>query len=156
PEFVTSAGFSPDSRLAFTATARNVGAEIIFGGAVQLWDVATGDETVRLVQKEGYVFDAQFSPDGKRILTALSGTPSRDTIQIWDTQSGKRLLTLQGLYTPRFGPPAVRYVSFSPDGRKVLFLSWDQINISDSVTGTLIRTIKPPKETSKPDFLVSS
>src|SRR5215471_7984220 len=76
PEFVTSAGFSPDSRLAFTATARNVGAEIIFGGAVQLWDVATGDETVRLVQKEGYVFDAQFSPDGKRILTALSGTPS--------------------------------------------------------------------------------
>src|SRR5262249_50297346 len=61
-----------------------------------------------------------------------------------------------GLYTPVFGPPAERYVSFSPDGRKLLVLSYDRISVWDSTTGALICTLKPEKETTKPDFLVST
>jgi WD40 repeat protein len=50
-----------------------------------------------------------FSPDGGRIVTG-----SEDgTAKIWDTASGRELITLNGY------PKSVYSVTFSPDGMKV-------------------------------------
>jgi WD40 repeat protein/serine/threonine protein kinase len=79
----------------------------------RVWDVATGRELVVLKGHANRVVTANFSPDGKHILTASwDGTAC-----LWDAATGKHLLTLS----------ADRYsldrADFSPDGRRVLTLS---------------------------------
>jgi WD40 repeat protein len=119
--------------------------------------VATGEEIVRFVPSDGFVFDTQFSPDGKRLLAALTGTQhNRDTVQIWDAHTGQRLLVLQGMNPPASGPPANLYVSFSPDGRRILMLSNYEVSIRDSMTGELICKMETPEETRQPHFFVST
>jgi WD40 repeat protein len=61
------------------------------------------------------VFDAAFSPDGKRVVTASSDGSAR----VWDANSGANLVALTG-HTAR-----VSSAEFSPDGRRVLTSSVD-------------------------------
>jgi WD40 repeat protein len=156
PFYITATRFNPDGRRALTATAQHFGT-LDLGGPVILWDVATGREISRFAPHDGYVFDVQLSPDGRRMLAVLTGTQSNsNAIQIWDVNSAQRLLVVQGLWTPLFGPPAARYVSFSPDGGRLVVLSFRTITIWDAVTGKRICTMEPQKGTAKPDFLVAT
>jgi WD40 repeat protein len=153
--FVTATRFSPDGRRFFSATA-NPGPDMIVGGPFELRDLAAVKETVRFVPQPGCVVDAQFSSDGKRILTAWTGNP--DPIQIWDASSGRRLLVLQGLYTAGPDPSSARYVSFSPEGRRVLVLSMYKATIGDAITGEQLCSLElePAQRTKEPDFFVST
>ena len=63
-----------------------------------------------------WVYSAQFSPDGQRIVTASLD----NTARIWETQTGKLLATLQG-HTDR-----VETAQFSPDGQRIVTASWDK------------------------------
>lgn len=56
------------------------------------------------------VYRAVFSPDGKRFATA-----SKDkTVRVWDTESGAEIRRFTG-------KDAIDFVTFSPDGKRILF-----------------------------------
>lgn len=63
----------------------------------------------------GKLYEARFSPDGKKVVTA-----SKDnTAKIWDVSSGSLLADLKG------HTDFVIHAQFSPDGKKVLTQSYD-------------------------------
>jgi WD40 repeat protein len=57
----------------------------------RIWDLATGREVATLSTGVGFVCDAAFSPDGKRIVTADS---TDMTARIWDSETGELIRTL--------------------------------------------------------------
>jgi WD40 repeat protein len=64
------------------------------------------------------------SPDGKRLVTGLG---QKEFVKLWDAQTGEEILTLGRL----FG--VVQYVTFSPDGNKIMAASWiGEIKIWDA------------------------
>jgi WD40 repeat protein/serine/threonine protein kinase len=147
-ERVTGVAFSPDGRLALTASADHT---------AQVWDVATAQPLGPPLRHDDEVNVALFSPDGQMVLTAsrdqtarlwtvsgkavskplycpggataaafirdgkLIATGSENgTVQLWQTASGRP-----------FGPPfrhaeGVAALAFSPDGTHLLTGSTDQ------------------------------
>ena len=79
------------------------------------------------------VYDAAFSPDGLRIVTASAD----QTAKVWDAASGRELLTLRG------HSGVVRSVAFSPDGQRILTGSYDQTaKVWDAASGKELLTLK--------------
>ncbi len=110
---VYCAAFSPDGKRLATAGGHSDNDDQKHRpGEVQLWDVATGKEILRLpnTAHAQVVFRAAFSPDGTRLATASAD----HTVKVWDAATGKDLLTLQGHTT------TVYDVGFSPDGKRLV------------------------------------
>src|SRR5207247_1258211 len=63
------------------------------------------------------VTDAEFSPDGRRVVTATGGKGGE--AGVWDAATG------QPLTPPLRHRREVSNVAFSPDGRRILTSSWD-------------------------------
>ena len=77
------------------------------------------------------VFSVAFSPDGHFVLTGLSD----GTARLWETHSGKPLVTYEG------HSGYVNSVAFSPDGRFVLTASYDGIGrLWETHSGKLLVT----------------
>ena len=57
-----------------------------FDGTAQLWDAATGKPLGEPMKHEGGVMSAQFSPDGRRVLTASWGDQAA---RLWDVATGQ-------------------------------------------------------------------
>jgi WD40 repeat protein len=72
------------------------------------------------------------SPDDKRI---VSGSSDK-TVKVWDTGTGKNLLTLKG------HTAAVVCVAFSPVGKRIATGSYDTVKVWDAGTGKSLLTIK--------------
>ncbi len=85
----------------------------------------------------GYVYDATFSPDGKRIATV-----SQDkTAKIWEAATGKELLTLTG-HADR-----VTKAAFSPDGKRLATAKTDKTTkVWDMATGKELMTLQDDQE----------
>jgi WD40 repeat protein/uncharacterized caspase-like protein len=84
-----------------------------------------------------FVFSAQFSPDGKKIVTA---SPD-NTAKIWDAVTGNILADLRG----HTGP--LQTAQFSPDGKKIVTASRDHTaKIWDAVTGKLLIDLQGHKD----------
>lgn len=81
----------------------------------QVWNVADGQLLFTLQDYTGNAEDADFSPDGKRIVTAHN-----KTAQIWNAANGQLLATLQG------HTDTVSRAVFSPDGQRILTASDDK------------------------------
>lgn len=74
---------------------------------VFLWNVASGKTTKELGEHKERVIAAQFTPDGKKLLT----TSQEGDIKIWDVESGKETGALFGRIQN------IGQVELSPDGK---------------------------------------
>jgi WD40 repeat protein len=104
---VSSAVFSPDGKLALTASWDNTS---------RIFEVSSGKQLQVLSGHTAAVYSAVFSPDGKLALTASLD----DSARIFEVSSGKQLQVLSG-HTGR-----VYSAVFSPDGNLALTASRDE------------------------------
>ncbi len=82
--------------------------------------------------KQTFYYALAWSPDGTKIASASNA----GTIQLWDSQSGQALNTLQG----HTGP--VLAVAFAPDGTRIASASSDNtVRIWDAQSGQAINTL---------------
>ena len=108
------AQFSPDGKRVVTAS---------WDSTARVWDAQTGQPLIEPLKLAGTVsagqfhvgpMSAQFSPDGKRVVTVW-----RDTARVWDAQTG------QPLTEPLKHTNRVTSAQFSPDGQRVVTASYD-------------------------------
>jgi WD40 repeat protein/serine/threonine protein kinase len=99
----------------------------------RLWDAATGRLLKTLDGHKNAVINADFSPDGRRIVTI-----SRDqTARLWDGRSGELIAVLGG----HTGP--VPHALFDPNSTHVVTASHDAtLRLWDARTGDLISVLR--------------
>jgi WD40 repeat protein len=132
---MASAVLSPDGRSLLM--------NVQYGGAMVLYDVATGKERARFAgRNRGYVYGAglpaAFTPDSKGFVTS---SPDDGKLHLYDSETGKSVRVLEGSANPgarggpRGGPRVggfrgkvayysnIMAVAIDPDGRRVAFSS---------------------------------
>jgi len=102
---VTGADNSPDGKRICTSSR--------YDQTARVWDADSGKSLFEIKQ-EGLTV-AQFSPNGKQILTVAE---QRDAV-LWDAVSGQRLHQLASPYAQMRGASQLLSASFSPDGNRV-------------------------------------
>lgn len=86
---------------------------------------------------DDYVFTANFSPDGKKIVTACKD----GTAKMWDVETGKLLVEFTG------HTGSVLSANFSPDGKRIVTAAQDKTaRIWNADDGKLIRVLEGHKE----------
>jgi WD40 repeat protein len=101
-------------------------------GAVKLWRLSTGRESVGLVGEVGKLHGIAFSPDGSRLAAACED----GTIPVWDATTGNKRMTLHGHTRP------VRRVAFGPDGERLASASEDgTVKLWDVQTGAEVLSL---------------
>jgi WD40 repeat protein len=149
--------FSPDGRRLATTGEGGEGGDKI----AEVWDAATG---ARLYSLPGGGSLVRFSPDGK-----LGAAAGRDSIVVWDAESGAVLATMvQTFSNPNALPIGLELgsLAFSPDGK--LLASGERLSryvqivprmagsgeivIWEAATGTQVGQIAVPDETMGLEF----
>src|SRR5262249_14713393 len=98
-----------------------------FDGDVQVWDASSGTHLLTYTRHTAVVWSAAWSPDGKRIASAVWDK----IVRVWDASNGTSLLTYT-LHTA-----AVRSVAWSPDGKRIASASDDKtVQVWDASSGT--------------------
>jgi WD40 repeat protein len=98
------------------------------GKTAELWDAATGKLLHTLAGHRSLVTDAEFSPDGRELVTVSIDHDGR----IWSVASGRLLHVLRGHFFP------VRTGSYSPDGRWIVTASQFTAGLWSAGTGQLV------------------
>ena len=87
------------------------------GTKVGVWDAQSGKPMTKPMKHDARVHSAQFSPDGKRIVTASGNRGESGAARVWDAQTGKPLTK------PMKHDNEVHWAQFSPDGKWILTVS---------------------------------
>jgi RNA polymerase sigma factor (sigma-70 family) len=107
------------------ATARS-------GTAITVRDAATGVHLNSLATHQDAVAGVAISPDSRHIATVGAD----ETLRIWQTASGKQVCTIPAARTSASRAYCVRRtVSFTPDGRGVVFEAAGVLALADPTTG---------------------
>ena len=109
-EGITGIDVSPDGKRICTSSA--------YDQSARIWDAANGD-SLFVIEQARLAF-AEFSPDGKLILTVAD---EGDAV-LWEAASGRRLHRLAGPYAQMRGASSVLSAGFSPDGSRVGLVDW--------------------------------
>jgi hypothetical protein len=98
-----------------------------------VWNAATGQVIAKLEGHSGAVFDAAFSPDGQRVVTASADKTAR----VWNASSGQVIARLEG------HSGEVTSAAFSPDGQRVVTASLDHTErVWNAATGQVIAKLE--------------
>ncbi len=110
---ITWAAFSPDGKRVVTAAdSASVGrGRFSNPPSISVWDATTGEQLFTLKENGADRPFAEFSPDGRRLLTV-----SHNRVCVWDAASGEKRGALKGPWSSfaRFGPDSRRVVAVSP------------------------------------------
>jgi WD40 repeat protein len=79
----------------------------------RLWDVLSGEQAGDSLEHQGHVTAVAFSPDGR-----FAATAARTKFQVWDLKTRAALLM-----NPPVEESIVRWIEFSPDGRRFVTCS---------------------------------
>jgi WD40 repeat protein/serine/threonine protein kinase len=108
-------------------------------------DLATGRCAGPTLGADGYILDAEFSPDGLQVAAAISRAPSPQErfnrpgqqpgeILLWDWRAGRRL------HEPLPLPSEPRQLDYSPDGRQLAVIgAKGELVVIDPAAGTTLR-----------------
>lgn len=120
---VTAVRFSPDGRLALTASGDRT---------ARIWDVATGTERLRLGGHSAALAGAWFSASGDRVLTLTRDGQAR----LFRTRPEPGGSPLTGVLADPGGQP-LSHVAFTPDSARVVTLAQGAraATLWDAVTG---------------------
>lgn len=125
---VRTVAFSPDGRLAVSGGLSSD--SISYPGTLVLWDLESGQAIRHFVGHINGVVDAQFTPDGKKILSTsgdfeltIKGDSSEShnavkDLLLWDTSSGTVVTRYENLSHD------ISAIAISPDGSQVLLASY--------------------------------
>ena len=80
-----------------------------FDTTARVWSAETGVEIAMLAGHASWVWNAQFSPDGTRVVTASEDRTAR----VWDAATGALLLTLSGHAGPVMSALSARTAAVS-------------------------------------------
>ena len=100
---------------------------------VRVWNAVTGECEQTLEGHSDTVLSAQFSPDGKKIVSASADK----TVRVWCAVSGELEQTLKG------HSGAVNSAQFGPDGQKI-------VSASDDKTVRVCRGLVPVQQRITP------
>jgi WD40 repeat protein len=85
-----------------------------------------------------------WSPNGKLMATAFDGNSNGNTVQVWNTTSGKLILTYHG------HNDFIESLSWSPDGTRIASASVDEIvRVWDAITGRTLLTFRGQSRNSE-------
>jgi WD40 repeat protein len=124
-------GYNYVSGLTFTADGKTV-VSGSYDGVIRIWDPVNGEERRQIAKLNGGVFSMALSPDGKTLATlCLDGGEMRDL------ETGKVVGRMA-----HQGKTLDRLIMFSPDGRSLVTIRWDDnlVRLWDAVTGKLQRS----------------
>jgi WD40 repeat protein len=128
-ERVYRVAFSPDGKRLAAASWSDEDSAVV-------WDVDTGEQTLRLKHK-GNCWSIQFSPDGARLLTlGEDRTPI-----VWDAKSGEELHRF-----PPHDQPVWPDATFTADGRQVVTCAAGVVKVWDAKTWVEIVTLPGPEQ----------
>ena len=137
---IDSLAFSPDGKRLASAADNGPGDQ---GGEIKVWDAETGQELHTLPAGRTSV---AFSPDGRRIAgggkrpigMGAGGPSGSGEVKVWDAETGRELLTLQGHTSD------VWNVAFSPDGQRLASggLFDPTVRVWDAQTGQQLLVLK--------------
>jgi WD40 repeat protein len=127
--------FAPDGSRLVTKAA---------DGTLQVWDVKTGKELLRLSVERSRGYSPSWSPlafshDSKRLAFAEG-----NTVRIWDVTSGKEVMKSPGAY--------VTSAAFAPDDKSLLAVSSQGVSLVDVATGKLLRSLNNSKPVQYASF----
>lgn len=164
PSHIQNWAISPDCKTAliYGYTARNLPSSVSGHGPLpwyklDLWDLTTGklirplnwkaDSSLQFSKKNW----AQFSPDGKRVITNHFGGSRSNTNIMWDVNSGDELWR-----QPDLGKPDMSLIGFLDQGQSILLYLSDRhsqdlqelakFHILDTMTGKEIRSFTAPSD----------
>ena len=103
---------------------------------IKIWGISpsSGSDLLNLVGHTDRVYDVAYNPDGTQIATSSFD----NMIKFWDSASGKELLTT-AIETPMNGGA----VSYSPDGKRLIFADGNQVKMMDTKSGKLVFALPP-------------
>jgi WD40 repeat protein/class 3 adenylate cyclase len=128
----------PLTNLALSPDGRRIAATS-FDGSLTVWNTHTGRQVMRVSAPPG-LCGTSFSPDGKQIAAAMCfGSNPQASALVWDSRTGRRLLTIGG----RTGAnSATLDVAYSPDGRELATVANDgKGQVWNARNGQLLTTL---------------
>lgn len=134
PYWILTLTFSPDGTLVLVGGAQP-GHNALEGGAMKLWDIATGKEIRAFQGHTRKVKSLAFSPDGTWAVSASTD----GTVRQWDVASGNEIRVLKRVQGVEYN--LADAVAVSPNGKLLLVGTSEQpgLRLLDVATGNELR-----------------